>query len=449
VPDIETPTVGRPVEGSDGLLIEVDGQIVPNYDATLVPFEEGDVVTGKVVRIDQDEVLVDIGYKSEGVIPAHELSIRKSVDPGDEVELGEEVDALVLIKEDQDGRLVLSKKRARFEKAWRRIEAAAESGEPVEGTVIEVVKGGLIIDLGVRGFLPASLVDIRRVQNLEDFLGQKIECKVIELNRSRNNVVLSRRAVLEEERKEVRQQILDRLEPGQIVEGAISNIVDFGAFVDLDGIDGLIHISELSWSHVNHPSEILNIGDTVPVKVLDIDRERQRISLGLKQTQKDPWQRVVDSYSVGDELEGAVTKVVTFGAFVEIMDGVEGLVHISELAHHHVENPREVVQPGDKVKVKILEIDSDRRRLSLSVKRVEAGPPLRSAEGPAGASGEDGAEGAGDLEEVPELGLSEDVFAGPQVTVEGADDLKTAVREAADEEGQAPEEPADGETPAS
>ncbi|HYY74475.1 MAG TPA: 30S ribosomal protein S1 [Solirubrobacterales bacterium] len=402
-------TGARPVEGSNGLLLEVDGQIVPNYDATLVPFEEGDVVTGRVVRIDKDEVLVDIGYKSEGVIPAHELSIRKAVDASEEVELGEEVDALVLTKEDQDGRLILSKKRARFEKAWRRIEGAAESGEPVEGTVIEVVKGGLIIDLGVRGFLPASLVDIRRVQNLDDFLGQKIECKVIELNRSRNNVVLSRRAVLEEERKEVRQQILDRLQPGQVVEGAISNIVDFGAFVDLDGIDGLIHISELSWSHVNHPSEILNIGDVVPVKVLDIDRERQRISLGLKQTQEDPWQRVMDTYRVGDVLEGKVTKVVSFGAFVEILDGVEGLVHISELAQHHVENPREIVNQGDTVRVKILEIDSGRRRLSLSVKRVEDQVlPARSA-----GDGSPGAEISGaDLSDVPELGLSEDVFSG-------------------------------------
>jgi small subunit ribosomal protein S1 len=359
------------VEGSGGLLLEVDGQIVPNYDATLRPFEEGEVVTGHVVRIDKDEVLVDIGYKSEGVIPANELSIRKSVDPREEVELGEEVDALVLTKEDQDGRLIMSKKRARFEKAWRRIEAAAESGEPVEGSVIEVVKGGLIIDLGVRGFLPASLVDIRRVPNLDEYMGTKIETKVIELNRSRNNVVLSRRAVLEEERKEVRQQILDRLQPGLVVEGQISNIVDFGAFVDLDGIDGLIHISELSWSHVNHPSEILNIGDTVQVKVLDIDRDRQRISLGLKQTQEDPWQRIMDTYHVGDELEGKVTKVVTFGAFVEILDGVEGLVHISELAAHHVESPREVVHPGDEIRVKILEIDSERRRLSLSAKRVE------------------------------------------------------------------------------
>ncbi len=367
---IENPQA-KVVEGSNGLLLEIDGQIVPNYDATIHPFEEGEVVTGNVVRIDKDEVLVDIGYKSEGVIPANELSIRKSVDPHEEVSLGEEVDALVLTKEDQDGRLIMSKKRARFEKAWRRIEAAAESGEPVEGTVIEVVKGGLIIDLGVRGFLPASLVDIRRVPNLDEYLGTKIETKVIELNRSRNNVVLSRRAVLEEERKEVRQQILDRLQPGLVVEGQISNIVDFGAFVDLDGIDGLIHISELSWSHVNHPSEILSIGDTVKVKVLDIDRDRQRISLGLKQTQEDPWQRVVDTYNVGDELAGKVTKVVTFGAFVEILDGVEGLVHISELAAHHVENPREIVQPGDEIRVKILEIDSERRRLSLSAKRVE------------------------------------------------------------------------------
>jgi small subunit ribosomal protein S1 len=254
------------VEGSNGLLLEIDGRIVPNYDATVHPFQEGDVVTGQVVRIDNDEVLVDIGYKSEGVIPSSELSIRKSVDPSDEVSLGEEVDALVLTKEDQDGRLILSKKRARFEKAWRRIEAAAESGEPVEGAVIEVVKGGLIIDLGVRGFLPASLVDIRRVPNLDEYMGQAIECKVIELNRSRNNVVLSRRAVLEEQRKEDRERILDRLQPGQVVEGTISNIVDFGAFVDLDGIDGLIHISELSWSHVNHPSEILSIGDKVTVR---------------------------------------------------------------------------------------------------------------------------------------------------------------------------------------
>src|SRR6186713_2156464 len=391
-----------------------------DYDSTFVYFEEGDVVSGKVVRIDRDEVLVDIGYKSEGVIPSNELSIRKSVDPHDEVELGEEIDALVLTKEDAEGRLILSKKRARFEKAWRRIEVAADSGEPVEGSVIEVVKGGLILDLGVRGFLPASLVDIRRVHNLDEFKGQTLECKVIELNRSRNNVVLSRRAVLEEERKEVREQILGRLEPGQVVEGKISNIVDFGAFVDLDGIDGLIHISELSWSHVNHPSEVLDIGQEVEVKVLDIDRDRQRISLGLKQTQTDPWQQVVDTYSEGDVVEGRVTKVVTFGAFVEILPGVEGLVHISELAQHHVENPREIVSQGDPVNVLILEVDGERRRLSLSLKRVEEGDQP-----------EPRADGAESVHLTPHLDLSEDVFKENEDGAPQIEDAAPQVEDAA------------------
>jgi small subunit ribosomal protein S1 len=359
------------VEGSEGYLIEVDGVVQPNYDMTMTLFSEGDIVTGKVVRIDKDEVLVDIGYKSEGVIPVNELSIRKSVSTADEVELGEEIDALVMQKEDADGRLILSKKRARFEKAWKRIEAAFESGEPVTGTVIEVVKGGLILDLGVRGFLPASLVDIRRVQDLQEYVTQELSCRVIEMNRNRNNVVLSRRAVLEEERKEVRQQIIDDLNVGDIVTGTISNIVDFGAFVDLDGIDGLIHISELSWTHINHPSEVLQVNAEVKVKVLDIDRDRQRISLGLKQTQEDPWQKIVSEHRIGDVVEGRVTKIVAFGAFVEIYAGIEGLVHISELANRHVERPDEVVSVGQHVKVKVIEIDSDRRRLSLSIKRVE------------------------------------------------------------------------------
>jgi small subunit ribosomal protein S1 len=377
-PPAEPPDLDSPIHPLDGPeYIEVDGEMIPNYDITIPDFAEGDVVNGRVVRIDKDEVLVDIGFKSEGVIPLPELSIRKSVKPDEEVHLGEWVDALVMQKEDQDGRLVLSKKRARFEKAWKRIEAASTAGENVEGTVIEVVKGGLILDLGVRGFLPASLVDIRRVQDLDEFLGRKLECKVIELNRNRNNVVLSRRAVLEDERREVRQKILDELQPGQVIEGVISNIVEFGAFVDLDGIDGLIHISELSWSHVNHPSEVLQIGEKVQVKVLDIDRDRQRISLGLKQTQADPWQSVIESYQVNDVVEGRVTKVVTFGAFVEIHPGVEGLVHISELAAHHVENPREVVNQGDVLAVRVIEIDADRRRLSLSLKRVADSDPIQ------------------------------------------------------------------------
>ena len=285
--------------------------------------------------------------------------------------------------------------------------------------MIEVVKGGLILDLGVRGFLPASLVDIRRVQDLDEFLGQELRCKVIELNRSRNNVVLSRRAVLEDERKEMRQAILDRLSPGDIVEGQISNIVDFGAFVDLDGMDGLIHISELSWSHVNHPSEVLEIGQDVKVKVLDIDRERQRISLGLKQTQSDPWQQVVDAYNENDVVQGKVTKVVTFGAFVEIMPGVEGLVHISELAQHHVENPREVVSQGDVVNVKIIEVDAERRRLSLSLKRVDDGEDVQPR-----------ADGQPlETPSPPQIDLSEDVFP------EGAEPVERAIGRGGDRGG--------------
>src|SRR5437763_6921750 len=387
----------QPIAGDGVWTTGPDGELIPDYESTFPTINEGEVVHGTVVRVDKDEVLVNIGYKSEGVIPVSELSIRRSVNPQDEVTLGDEIDALVMTKEDADGRLILSKKRARFEIAWKAIEHAHEQSDPVTGRVIEVVKGGLILDLGVRGFLPASLVDIRRVQDLDEYLGQELRCKVIELNRSRNNGVLSRRAVLEDERKAQRQQILDKLAPGAVVEGTISNIVDFGAFVDLDGMDGLIHISEPSWSHVNHPSEVLEIGQKVKVRVLDIDRERQRISLGLKQTQTDPWQQVLESYQEGDVVQGKVTKVVTFGAFVEILPGVEGLVHISALAQHHVENPREVVAQGDTVNVRILEVDAERRRLSLSLKRVEDGMPVQPK--------------PGDEALPPAIDLSENVFA--------------------------------------
>jgi small subunit ribosomal protein S1 len=423
------------------------GELIPDYESTFPTINEGEVVNGTVVRVDKDEVLVDIGYKSEGVIPVSELSIRRSVNPADEVSIGDEIAALVMTKEDAEGRLILSKKRARFEIAWKAIEQAHEQSDPVTGRVIEVVKGGLILDLGVRGFLPASLVDIRRVQDLDEYMGQELRCKVIELNRSRNNVVLSRRAVLEDERKEMRQAILDKLNPGDVVEGTISNIVDFGAFVDLDGMDGLIHISELSWSHVNHPSEVLEIGQKVDVKVLDIDRERQRISLGLKQTQTDPWQQVLESYNEGDVVAGKVTKVVTFGAFVEILPGVEGLVHISELAQHHVENPREVVSQGDTVNVRILEVDAERRRLSLSLKRVDEGMPTQPL------PGEDAAPPTIDLSEdvfsdeaapAPPLAEANDDEADEAVDAEEADEPEDAEEAEEAAEPEAAVEPAEG-----
>ncbi|MDQ3924690.1 MAG: 30S ribosomal protein S1 [Actinomycetota bacterium] len=347
---------------------EENGEIVPVDESVLIDFKDGDIVEGDVVRIDMDEVLVDIGYKSEGLIPANELSIRKGADPHEIVELGQHVEALVLQKEDADGRLILSAKRAAFEKAWNRIEEAHAEQHTVEGPVIEVVKGGLIIDIGLRGFLPASLVDIRRVRNLDSFLGQRLACKVIELNRSRNNVVLSRRAVLEEERKEERHRILTTLQEGDVITGTVSNLVDFGAFVDLEGIDGLIHISELSWNHVDHPSEVVEVGEEVQVKVLEVDRDRERISLGLKQTRKDPWQEIVERVNVGETINGRVTKLVSFGAFVEVAEGVEGLIHISELADHHVETPDEIVRSGDEVEARIIDVDAKRRRLSLSLR---------------------------------------------------------------------------------
>ena len=337
-------------------------------DGTITDFDEGDLVTGTVVKIEHDEVLLDIGFKSEGVIPARELSIRKDVNPEDVVSLGDTIEALVLQKEDKEGRLILSKKRAEYERAWNRVEEKFNAGENVEGEVIEVVKGGLILDIGLRGFLPASLVDLRRVKDLNAYLGTRIEARVIEMDRNRNNVVLSRRVVLEEARKAERAEILSKLKPGMRLKGTVSSIVDFGAFVDLGGIDGLVHISELSWNHVNHPSEVVKVGQEVEVQVLDVDLNRERISLGLKQTQEDPWRSLVKKYPVGAIVEGTVTKLVTFGAFVDLGDGIEGLVHISEMAKQHVDAPSQVCKVGDKVQVKVMEIDLDRRRISLSMK---------------------------------------------------------------------------------
>ena len=348
---------------------EVDeDQLNELIDATITEFDEGGLVTGTVVKIEHDEVLLDIGFKSEGVIPVRELSIRKDVAPDEIVSVGDEIEALVLIKEDKDGRLVLSKRRAEYERAWIDIEDKFNSGENVVGEVIEVVKGGLIIDIGLRGFLPASLVDLRRVKDLESYTGTQLEARVIEMDRHRNNVVLSRRVVLEEGRKSERNEILEKLTPGMRLKGSVSSIVDFGAFVDLGGIDGLVHISELSWSHVTHPSEVVKVGDEVEVEVLDVDLSRERISLGLKQTTEDPWRQLVSGFPVGIIIEGKVTKLVSFGAFVELGDNIEGLVHISEMATRHIESPAQVVHVGDIVSVKVQDIDAERRRISLSMK---------------------------------------------------------------------------------
>src|SRR5688500_7675195 len=351
-------------------------ELVQAIEDSLKDFNEGDLVKGKVVRIDHDEVLLDIGYKSEGVIPTKELSIRHDVDPGQEVTIGDEIEALVLMKEDKEGRLILSKKRAQYERAWGRIEEIMNSGQTIKGPVIEVVKGGLILDIGLRGFLPASLVDLRRVRDLHPFVGEELECKIIELDRNRNNVVLSRRAYLEETQREQRDEFLTNLKPGEVRSGVVSSVVNFGAFVDLGGMDGLIHVSELSWKHVDHPGAVVAVGDPVTVQVLDVDFERERISLSLKATQQDPWQEFASTHEVGQLVYGRVTKLVQFGGFVQVGDGIEGLVHISEMSTHHVDSPEQVVTPGEELWVKIIDLDLARRRISLSIKQAAEGGEL-------------------------------------------------------------------------
>jgi small subunit ribosomal protein S1 len=349
------------------------GALDEAYTASMVQVEDGQIVEGTVVKVDRDEVLLDIGYKSEGVIPSRELSIRNDVDPSEIVSLGERIEALVLTKEDKEGRLVLSKKRAQYERAWGTIEKIKEEDGVVSGPVIEVVKGGLIIDIGLRGFLPASLVELRRVRDLAPYVGRTLEAKIIELDKNRNNVVLSRRGWLEETQKEQREDFLANLKPGEVRHGVVSSVVNFGAFVDLGGMDGLVHVSELSWKHVDHPGSVVAVGDEIDVQVLEVDLDRERISLSLKATQQDPWQEFASAHQVGELVYGRVTKLVPFGAFVQVGDGIEGLVHISEMSAHHVDLPEQVVTPGEELWVKIIDLDLQRRRISLSIKQAAEG----------------------------------------------------------------------------
>ncbi len=365
-----------------GTMTSTGDQIVDNdlsdeefeaaLEGTLRAMDEGSVIEGVVVKIDPDEVLLDIGWKSEGVIPSRELSIKLDVDPNEVVQVGDVVEALVMNKEDDQGRLVLSKKRAQYERAWGTIEGIYTDDKTVVGTVIEVVKGGLILDIGLRGFLPASLVEMRRVRDLAPYVGTQLECKIIELDKNRNNVVLSRRKFLEETQSEFRNEFLRSLQKGEIRSGVVSSIVNFGSFVDLGGVDGLVHVSELSWKHIDHPSEVVEVGDQVEVEVLDVDLDRERVSLSLKATQEDPWQKFAREHAVNENVDGEVTKLVPFGAFVKVADGIEGLVHISELAERHVEVPEAVVNVGDQIEVKVIDIDTVRRRISLSLKQAQA-----------------------------------------------------------------------------
>ena len=281
-----------------------EADLIAAIDETIKYFNDGDIVEGTVVKVDHDEVLLDIGYKTEGVILSRELSIKHDVNPDDVVAVGDQIEALVLQKEDKEGRLLLSKKRAQYERAWGQIEKVKEEDGVVTGTVIEVVKGGLILDIGLRGFLPASLVEMRRVRDLAPYIGREIEAKIIELDKNRNNVVLSRRAWLEQTQSEVRTNFLHTLQKGQVRSGVVSSIVNFGAFVDLGGVDGLVHVSELSWKHIDHPSEVVEVGQEVTVEVLDVDMDRERVPLLLKATQEDPWQAFARTHAIGQFVPG-------------------------------------------------------------------------------------------------------------------------------------------------
>ena len=350
-------------------------ELIAAMESSFRDFKDGDIVEGDVVKIDRDEVLLDIGYKSEGVIPAKELSIRHDVKPAEVVQVGEHMEALVLQKEDKEGRLILSKKRAQYERAWGKIEETMRSGQTIKGPVIEVVKGGLILDIGLRGFLPASLVDLRRVRDLQPFVGQELEAKIIELDRNRNNVVLSRRAFLEESQSEGRKTFLQNLQKGERRKGTVSSIVNFGAFVDLGGVDGLVHVSELSWKHVDHPQEVVTVGQEVEVEVLDVDLERERVSLSLKATQEDPWKEFERKYAgrrghrrPGDEAR-AVRRVRPRRA------GDRGPGPHLRARHEHVDAPESVLSVGQEVQVKVIDVDVSRRRVSLSMRQVTAAPP--------------------------------------------------------------------------
>jgi small subunit ribosomal protein S1 len=339
-------------------------------DGTTTEFEEGEVVRGRVVHVGSSEVLIDVGYKSEGAIPIEEFH-RAGTLP----KVGEEIEVYLEAKEDSEGLIVLSKEKADKIKVWDAITRAHERGMPVEGRVVEVVKGGLAVDVGVKAFLPGSQVDLRPVKNLASMMGQTIRAKVIKLNRRRGNVVLSRRSVLEEEREEKKKHTLEVLHEGMVLTGTVKNITDYGAFIDLGGIDGLLHVTDMSWGRVGHPSEIFQVGDQVEVVVLHFDRESGRVSLGYKQKSSDPWEQVEKKYAQGTKVRGRVVSLTNYGAFVELEPGVEGLVHVSEMSWtRRVRHPSKIVNVGDEVDVAVLEVNKAAKRISLGMKQVETDP---------------------------------------------------------------------------
>ncbi len=342
------------------------------YEESIRDLREREVVSGTVVGITQDGVLVDVGYKSEGIIPRSQFAD----DNGElTIAVGDTVEVFLEKKEDSEGLIYLSKEKADKMKVWNDIGQSYESNEPIRGKIISRIKGGLTVDIGVRAFLPGSQVDIRPIRNLDRLVGEEFFFKIIKFNPRRGNVVLSRRVLLEEEREIKKEDTLKVLEEGSVMEGIVKNITDYGAFIDLGGIDGLLHITDLSWGRLQHPSEMLNVGDSIQVKVLKFDKEKERVSLGMKQLSDDPWEGVPERYPVGARVSGKIMSVTDYGAFVKLEDGVEGLVHISEMTwNRKIKHPSKIVEMGDTVEAEVLSIDSENRRISLGMKQIEPNP---------------------------------------------------------------------------
>ncbi|MFW6381413.1 MAG: bifunctional 4-hydroxy-3-methylbut-2-enyl diphosphate reductase/30S ribosomal protein S1 [Bacillota bacterium] len=371
-----------------------------NYsDNDIADLKKGQKVTGTIVELNDDGVYVDVGYKTEGFIPLRELSHRKVDDPSEVVADDEEIEVVILTLEDEEGNMILSKKQADYEKAWEKIMEAYENDEIIEAKVTKEVKGGLVVDVGVRGFIPASHVAIGYVEDLSQYVGETLKLKVIEVERDKNNVVLSAKKVLEAEREEQKEETLEALEEGQTIEGKVTKLVDFGAFIDLGGIEGLLHISEMSWGRIGHPSDVLTEGEYVEVKVLGVDKENERISLGLKQLLPDPWEEFAEKHYEGEIIEGKITKIVDFGAFMEIETGIEGLIHISQLSHKHVKTPDEVVTVGEERDAKIINIDAEQKRVGLSLKELEDEKPSQDKQQSSSGSNQDS--GSGEEKETP------------------------------------------------
>jgi small subunit ribosomal protein S1 len=357
---------------SDAATGAAGGNFAALFEESLRSVKEGEVVRGRVLSIDDEHIQIDIGFKSEGLVPAWEFM---DDDGTVLVAVGDEVDVLLEESEDEHGRIVLSKEKADRLKIWDDISRAYKADEAVEGTIISRVKGGLAVDIGVKAFLPGSQVDLRPVRNLEQVVGQKLKFKIIKFNKRRANIVLSRRALLETERKKLRETTLQTLAPGQIVDGVIKNLTDYGAFIDLGGIDGLLHVTDMSWGRVNHPSELFQVGDEIKVKVLKFDSDSERVSLGLKQIQPDPWIDASMRYPIGKRIEGKVVSLAEYGAFVELEPGIEGLIHVSEMSWtKRIKHPSKVVAVGDTVEAVVLDVDERERKISLGMKQIEPNP---------------------------------------------------------------------------